>query len=76
LSKKSIDIINERIKNLEYEEIESDFDAYKTNNLATYAQIKFKLGKSNEAVDLMNQIVEKRDLYPTEKEKYAVYLEK
>ncbi|AOW09269.1 TlpA disulfide reductase family protein [Flavobacterium gilvum] len=76
LSRKSIDIINERIKNLKYGELESDFDNYKTNNLATYAQIKFKLGKNNEAVDLMNQIAEKRDLYPAEKEKYAVYLEK
>lgn len=76
LSKKSIDIINERIKNLKYGEIDNDFDGYKTNYLATYAQIKFKLEKNNEAVDLMNQIAEKRDLYPTEKEKYAVYLEK
>src|SRR6478752_1019611 len=76
LSKKSIAIINEKLKNLKQGEAGADFDKMQTYNFATYAFINCKLGKADEALNLMNQILKQRNLDSREKEYYAVYLEK
>lgn len=76
LSKKSIAIINEKVKSLKKGQDQGDFEKLQTYNFATLAMIEFKQGKSRQALDLMNIIIAKRSLNAKEKECYAAYLEK